>query len=336
MRGDTPLSVAEESDRGRTSHAVRIVDLGRSLEESRPTRDVIAMRRSVRILLALLLGLVLVGPPALAVDSDPGPGCATDWIAAAKSATGTATPIVDARAGRNDCYDRFVVDLTGAATGYLVQYVNEVRMDGSGFLVPLRGAAKLQVVVRSPAYDLNTGTPTYAPADADEAVDVTGFTTFRQVAFAGSFEGQTTFGLGLRARLPFRVFTLAGPGAGSRLIVDVAHAWTGSPGPQGASPVGHLDGMSGVPGGAQMTGWTIDPDTTGPIYAWVTVDGVGRHLYANLSRPDVAAAFPGYGPSHGFSGMVPASAGSHTVCVTASNVGPGSHTPLGCRVVDVL
>ena len=30
---------------------------------------------------------------------------------------------------------------------------------------------------------------------------------------AGSFEGQTTLGVGVRARLPFRVFTLAGPGS---------------------------------------------------------------------------------------------------------------------------
>jgi hypothetical protein len=29
----------------------------------------------------------------------------------------------------------------------------------------------------------------------------------------------------VRARLPFRVFSLAGPGAGSRLVIDVAHRW---------------------------------------------------------------------------------------------------------------
>jgi hypothetical protein len=51
-------------------------------------------------------------------------------------------------------------------------------------------------------------------------VNVTGFSTFRQVAWAGSFEGQTTVGLGVRARLPFRVFTLPG-----RVVVDVAHVW---------------------------------------------------------------------------------------------------------------
>jgi hypothetical protein len=45
------------------------------------------------------------------------------------------------------------------------------------------------------------------------------------VASAGSFEGYTSLGLGVRARLPFQVFTLDGPGSGSRLVVDVAHFW---------------------------------------------------------------------------------------------------------------
>ena len=48
---------------------------------------------------------------------------------------------------------------------------------------------------------------------------------FRQVAWAGSFEGYSSLGLGVRARLPFRVFALDGPDAGSRLVVDVAHFW---------------------------------------------------------------------------------------------------------------
>lgn len=52
-----------------------------------------------------------------------------------------------------------------------------------------------------------------------------GYRTFRQVAYAGSFEATTTVGLGVRARLPFRVFVLAGPGTGARLVIDVAHRW---------------------------------------------------------------------------------------------------------------
>ena len=58
-----------------------------------------------------------------------------------------------------------------------------------------------------------------------ELIDTTHFRTFRHVAWAGSFEGMTTIGLGVTARLPFRAFVLPGPGDGSRLVIDVAHRW---------------------------------------------------------------------------------------------------------------
>jgi hypothetical protein len=102
------------------------------------------------------------------------------------------------------------------------------------------------------------------------------------------------------------------------------------------SPFGNFEGATVVGGNVQVKGWAIDPDTTAPIYVWVTVDGVGRHLYANVNRPDVGAAYPGYGPNHGFTGTLTVGPGSHTVCVTASNVGPGSHRSLGCRTVAVV
>lgn len=118
-----------------------------------------------------------------------------------------------------------------------------------------------------------------------------------------------------------------GPGAHTALgcrIVNVTSA---------ASPRGNWEVLStGVDGsGIHVTGWALDPDTSASIYVWVTVDGVGRHLYADQPRPDVADAFPGYGAAHGFDGTISASASSHRVCVTASNVGPGAHTSLGCR-----
>ena len=107
---------------------------------------------------------------------------------------------------------------------YNVRYVPEVVQDGSGAVVGLRGGAFLQISVLAPAYDVD-GNATYSPANRNEAVNVGGFSTFRQVAFLGSFEAVTQIGLGVRARLPFRVFTLDGPGGGSRLVVDVAHRW---------------------------------------------------------------------------------------------------------------
>ncbi|HWD04249.1 MAG TPA: hypothetical protein VG674_17565 [Amycolatopsis sp.] len=42
--------------------------------------------------------------------------------------------------------------------------------------------------------------------------------------FAGSFEGLSTFAVGVRAMLPFRVFTQAGPrDQVRRVVVDLAH-----------------------------------------------------------------------------------------------------------------
>ena len=102
-----------------------------------------------------------------------------------------------------------------------------------------------------------------------------------------------------------------------------------------SSPVGNLEVATGVAGGVRVAGWALDPDTSAPLYVWVTVDGVGRHLYADGSRPDVGAAYPAAGPAHGFDGVVAGASGSRRVCATASNVGPGSHTSLGCRTVTV-
>jgi len=151
--------------------------------------------------------------------------CPTGWgsLPEANSRM-TLAPVTNVRTGRHACFDRLVVDIRGKAPGYDVRYVTDVTQDGSGFVVPLRGGAKLQLVVRAPSYD-DAGKPTYKPAKARELSNVAGYSTFRQVAFAGSFEGQTTIGLGVRARLPFRVFTLAGPGSNTRLVIDVAHHW---------------------------------------------------------------------------------------------------------------
>lgn len=154
--------------------------------------------------------------------------CGIVWGSLARSAgvtTRTGT-LSDVRAGRHTCFDRLVLDVAAVpgSLGYDVRYVDAVRADGSGSVVPLAGGARLQVVLHSPAYD-DRGRATYTFADRTELVDVDGWSTFRQVAWAGSFEGRSTLGLGVRARLPFRVFVLDGPGDGARLVVDVAHRW---------------------------------------------------------------------------------------------------------------
>lgn len=175
------------------------------------------MKRIAAIMCTVLFtGTVLASGAAAA-----GPYCGQRWGSLPKVATpGSTGEVVDVRAGRHACFDRLVLDVEGHLGGYFVQYVDEVRHDGSGKVVPLRGGARLQVTATAPT----------APTDAvflptGELVDVTGFRTFRQVAWAGTFEGHTTIGLGVWARLPFRVFVLRGPGDTARLVVDVGHRW---------------------------------------------------------------------------------------------------------------
>ena len=173
----------------------------------------------VAIIMAAGLGLIAPGPASAASY------CGLVWGSLAESNPAMSTAsVTNVRTGQHYCFDRLVVDLNGPAAGYTVRYVPAVVQDGSGFTIPVRGGAALQITVNAPAHDQNYN-PTYTPAAKAELSNVSGYQTFRQVVYAGSFEGYTSIGLGVRARLPFRVFTLDGPGSGVRLVIDVAHFW---------------------------------------------------------------------------------------------------------------
>jgi len=101
-----------------------------------------------------------------------------------------------------------------------------------------------------------------------------------------------------------------------------------------AAPFGVIDTVSTAPGSVTAGGWAIDPDTTAPIAVHMYVDGDSQAFTADVSRPDVAAAF-GKGDRHGYRATMPATAGRHTVCLYALNSDPGPHTALGCRTVTV-
>ena len=154
------------------------------------------------------------------------PYCGITWGSLPKTAPDTSTTtemLTNVRTGRHDCYDRMVIDTSAPGTGYNVRYVSNVYADGSGQLIPLNNSgAKLQVVAEAPSHNPSTGVPTYGGVTGNPlpGVNLAGYQTFREAKFAGSFEGQTTIGLGVRAKLPFRVMKLD-----SRVIIDVAHRW---------------------------------------------------------------------------------------------------------------
>lgn len=124
--------------------------------------------------------------------------------------------LVDVTTGRHDTYDRVVFTFHGDAPGYRVRYVKHVRTEGSGDTVPLRGNAKLRVTLMPADAHDDQGRATYAGPHRIRP----GYPQLREVAFAGDFEAVVTFGLGLRDKAGFRVFTLQDP---TRIVVDVAH-----------------------------------------------------------------------------------------------------------------
>jgi hypothetical protein len=179
----------------------------------------IPLRLFVLALTTALAALVLPGTAQAA------PTCGITWGSLAKQVGNSApaavsTELTNARAGRHACYDRLVLDITGATqvNSWRVAYVRQVTADGSGAVVPLRGGGFLQITAAANNHD-------YTPANRREMANVAGFTTFRQVAWAGGFEGYSSVGLGVRARLPFRVMALAGPGHTVHVVIDVAHRW---------------------------------------------------------------------------------------------------------------
>ena len=98
------------------------------------------------------------------------------------------------------------------------------------------------------------------------------------------------------------------------------------------TPFGWLDSATPRSGGTEVTGWSTDPDTTAPISVQLTVDGVATtQTTASLDRPDVAAAYPQWGPDHGFDTVLALGPGIHEVCAYGLNVIAGfGSTSLGC------
>jgi hypothetical protein len=103
------------------------------------------------------------------------------------------------------------------------------------------------------------------------------------------------------------------------------------------SPIGHLDD-SGIdfrhPGANTIAmGWAYDEDSPEPVNVHVYIDGrLVVAAVADQPRPDVAAAYPGAGPAHGFEvNLGRIENGRHTLCVYAINIGTGANNALiGC------
>jgi hypothetical protein len=117
---------------------------------------------------------------------------------------------------------------------------------------------------------------------------------------------------------------------GTSAVVTAADAAVSS-----HSPVGRIDVVAQLGNGIRVAGWAIDPDTHAPIRVEAQLDGRATRVVADIARPDVATAHPGFGAQHGFDTRLAAPAGTRTVCVYALNAGAGASVALGCRTITV-
>jgi hypothetical protein len=213
-------------------------------------------RLLVRLLVAAAAALLItaVFDPAAGLAS-PQPGFSTQPRVVEHPPVGSPT-LTSLRAGRHASFDRVVFQLDGPIPSYYsVRYLPEVRLDGSGDPLRLRGTAFLEVVVRAPTHDQD-GRPVLTPTRLRPD-----FPTLREVNAPGSFEGQTTAGIGLTAKVGFRVLELANP---TRIVIDLAH-------PQKID-----DGGLVAP-----QGLTVTPNS-GPVGTEVIIEGRGC---GNLDEP---------------------------------------------------
>lgn len=95
------------------------------------------------------------------------------------------------------------------------------------------------------------------------------------------------------------------------------------------NPVGAMDYAIQYPGGVQVKGWTVDPDSSAAIGMRAYVDGVFvAGAVANQARPDLAGLLPYNGTNHGFQLNVPMTPGTHLLCLYGLNTGPGLNARL--------
>lgn len=84
-----------------------------------------------------------------------------------------------------------------------------------------------------------------------------------------------------------------------------------------------------------VSGWLIDPDSSEPTVVHLYLDGRFTAVWADDPRPDVAAAYPGYGANRGFRVELPTTEGEHTLCAFGINVPRGDHLLMRCSAVLV-
>jgi hypothetical protein len=159
-----------------------------------------------------VVAVVLAG--SCAVSAGAATAVAGRESSAHVSVADTVPRLIGITAGRHPGFDRVVFRFSGAVPARRnIRYVTRLIADGSGRHLPIAGRAILEVSLSPATAHTSTGASSTPDRIAFALPNV--MTAVR----SGDFESVVSYGIGLAAREPFRVFTLARP---SRLVIDVA------------------------------------------------------------------------------------------------------------------
>lgn len=96
--------------------------------------------------------------------------------------------------------------------------------------------------------------------------------------------------------------------------------------------IGGVSAVTAIPSGLRFTGWAADPDSLASnVSVAAILDGrrIGVWTPTSLANPAVRAKYhTGATPGFALNAAVPS--GSHTVCIAAGDLGPGSTTLIRC------
>lgn len=123
--------------------------------------------------------------------------------------------LTDVRTGQHEGFDRVVLEFSGTGVpGWMVDYVDEGVIEGSGEVVELAGETTLDVYASGTTYPGSDAEGYDGPKRLAAGGGVV------EVHVVGTFEGYTQVLAGVEGGArPFRVFALTDP---PRLVVDVA------------------------------------------------------------------------------------------------------------------
>ncbi|MGW3229936.1 hypothetical protein [Kitasatospora sp. NPDC001095] len=104
----------------------------------------------------------------------------------------------------------------------------------------------------------------------------------------------------------------------------------------GHDPIGKLDTFTTKDGSVTATGWALDPDSAASTQVYISYQGNTFGPFpADQARPDVGAAYPGYGDAHGYRAtFTPPSISAcyWVVKVTAVSLEAGSNAQVAARM----